>query len=79
MLDKEEDRKAIEELRTIYRRHYKEDISFDGAWEMGNRLLRLFKILYTNRDTGEPWAIGDACELKAKGMKKYTKPKDTSL
>lgn len=37
--------KAIEELKAIYKRHYGEDLSDDEAWEMENRLIRIFAIL----------------------------------
>lgn len=37
--------KAIDELKAIYRRKYGEDLPDDKAWEMGNRLLRLFAVL----------------------------------
>lgn len=36
---------AIDDLKAIYRRKYGEDLSDDEAWEMGNRLLRLFAVL----------------------------------
>ena len=37
--------KDIDELRAIYRKKYGKDLSNDDAWEMGNRLLRLFAVL----------------------------------
>lgn len=36
---------AIEELKAIWRREYGEEISDEKAWEVGNRLVRLFAIL----------------------------------
>ena len=36
---------AIEELKTIYRTHYGHDLPDEEAWEMGNRLLRIFAVL----------------------------------
>lgn len=44
------DQKAIDELKEIYRQEYGEELSDEEAWEMGNRLLRLFMILTTPRD-----------------------------
>ena len=38
-------RKAIEELKTIYKDCYGEELSDDDAWEMGHRLLRVFYVL----------------------------------
>lgn len=38
-------RRAIEELKTIYRRKYGTDLSDDEAWEMGHRLVRVFAFL----------------------------------
>ncbi len=38
-------RKAIEELKEIHKKHYGKDLSEDEAWEMGNRLLRVFDVL----------------------------------
>lgn len=37
--------KAIDELKEIYRRKTGEELSDEEAWEMGNRLVRLFAIL----------------------------------
>ena len=37
--------KAIDDLKAIYRRKYGADLSDDEAWEMGNRLLRVFAVL----------------------------------
>jgi hypothetical protein len=39
------DRKAIEELKAIHRREFNRDLTDDEAWEMGNRLLRIFAVL----------------------------------
>ena len=35
----------IEELKGLYWRKYGEDLSDEEAWELGNRLLRLFDVL----------------------------------
>ena len=35
----------IAELQAIYRRKYREDLSDDEAWELGNRLIRVFAVL----------------------------------
>jgi hypothetical protein len=37
--------KAIDELKLIYHDEYGTDLSDDDAWEMGNRLLRVFAVL----------------------------------
>ena len=37
--------KAIDELRAIYKEEFGEDISRDDAAEMGDRLLRLVRLL----------------------------------
>ncbi len=38
-------KRAIENLKVIYRNDYGEDLTDEEAWEMGNRLLRLFAVL----------------------------------
>ena len=38
-------RKAIEELKTIYKDAYGKELSDHDAWEMGHRLLRVFYVL----------------------------------
>ena len=35
----------IDELKVIYRKKYGKEISDEKAWEMGNRLMRLFAVL----------------------------------
>jgi len=37
--------KDIDELKVIYHRKYGEDLADDDAWEMGNRLIRVFAVL----------------------------------
>lgn len=36
---------AIDDLKAIYRRKHGADLPDDEAWEMGNRLLRVFAVL----------------------------------
>jgi hypothetical protein len=38
-------RSAIEELKAIYKKAYGKELSDDDAWEMGHRLLRVFRVL----------------------------------
>lgn len=38
-------KKAIDELKAIYKECYGEDLSDEDAWEMGHRLLRVFYVL----------------------------------
>jgi hypothetical protein len=37
--------KAIDDLKAIHRRKTGQELSDDDAWEMGNRLIRLFAVL----------------------------------
>lgn len=37
---------AIDELKAIYKKHYGEELSDVDAWDMANRLLRLYSVLY---------------------------------
>ncbi len=45
-------KKTIEELKTDHKKHYGEDLSDDEAWEIGNRLLRVFAAI--SRPMEEP-------------------------
>lgn len=38
--------KAITEFQEIYKKEYREEISFERADEMGTKLLRLFQIIF---------------------------------
>lgn len=38
-------RHDIEELKTIHKERFREELSDDEAWEMGRRLMRLFSVL----------------------------------
>lgn len=42
-------RKAIDELKAIYKKKYGTDLPDDEAWEMGNRLIRFFSVVYRDR------------------------------
>jgi|CXWL01.1.fsa_nt_gi hypothetical protein len=46
--------KDIDELRAIHKKQYGEDIPNDEAWEMGIRLLNLFRLLLTERKKHTP-------------------------
>ena len=39
-------KKAIKELKEIYRKEFKEDISDGKAQELGQNLISLFKVIY---------------------------------
>lgn len=41
----------IDELKMIYRKEYGRELTDEAAWEMGERLLRLFRILTTDTVT----------------------------
>lgn len=38
-------RHAIDKLKAVYRKHYGEELADEAAFEMGNRLLRVFGVL----------------------------------
>lgn len=47
---------AIDELKVIYKKKYGTDLSDDEAWEMGNRLIRFFSVIYRDRPLPTPKA-----------------------
>jgi len=44
---------AIEELKEIYKEEFGKEISNQEAWDMGTRLLNLFKVLL-EKDNSNP-------------------------
>jgi hypothetical protein len=43
--------KAIKEYKEIYKKHYGQDISDEEAQEQGNRLLRVYELLFRHAET----------------------------
>lgn len=41
---------AIKEFQEIYTKEYGEEISFEEAQEKGERLVRLYKVIYKPKD-----------------------------